>query len=155
MTGRTAEAGEQLRSLREEFSIAHFVVFDAFIIAAEAWLATLEGRHEECLTGIRKSLGKAEDPLSTAIAPHMRSAYLTIAAMALARSDGGGRAADGARCLGAAEAMLPPGHVSTGMERDARERAVERVREALGAEAYADAYAEGGRLSPEEAVALV
>ncbi|WP_435883200.1 AfsR/SARP family transcriptional regulator [Streptomyces tendae] len=155
MTGRTAEAGEQLRLLREEFSIAHFVVFDAFILAAEAWLATLEDRHEECLTGIRKSLARAEDPLSAAIAPHMRSAYLTIAAMALARLDGGVRAADGARCLGAAEAMLPPGHVSTGMERDARGRAVERVREALGGEAYDAAYAEGARLSPQEAVALV
>ncbi|MFD5282906.1 BTAD domain-containing putative transcriptional regulator [Streptomyces rubrogriseus] len=155
MTGRTAEAGEQLRLLREEFSIAHFVVFDAFILAAEAWLATLEDRHEECLTRIRKSLEKAEDPLSKAIAPHMRSAYLTIAAMALARLDGGHRAADGARCLGAADAMLPPGHVSTGMERDARGRAVERVRGALGGEAYDAAYAEGGRLSPKEAVALV
>ncbi|MFI0829819.1 AfsR/SARP family transcriptional regulator [Streptomyces sp. NPDC021140] len=155
MTGRKAEAGEQLRLLREEFSIAHFVVFDAFILAAEAWLATLEGRHEECLGRIRKSLEKAEDPLSKAIAPHMRSAYLTIAAMALARLDDGERAADGARCLGAADAMLPPGHVSTGMERDARGRAVERVREALGTEAYDAAYAEGGRLSPKEAVALV
>ncbi|WP_455569742.1 AfsR/SARP family transcriptional regulator [Streptomyces rubrogriseus] len=155
MTGRTAEASEQLRLLREEFSIAHFVVFDAFILAAEAWLATLEDRHEECLTRIRKSLERAEDPLSAAIAPHMRSAYLTIAAMALARLDGGARAADGARCLGAAEAMLPPGHVSTGMERDARGRAVERVREALGGEAYDAAYAEGARLSPQEAVALV
>ncbi|WP_256975175.1 AfsR/SARP family transcriptional regulator [Streptomyces sp. CS159] len=155
MTGHTADAGEQLRLLREEFSIAHFVVFDAFILAAEAWLATLEDRHEECLTRIRKSLERAEDPLSAAIAPHMRSAYLTIAAMALARLDGGDRATDGARCLGAAEAMLPPGHVSTGMERDARGRAVERVREALGTEAYDAAYAEGGRLSAEEAVALV
>ncbi|WP_456293738.1 AfsR/SARP family transcriptional regulator [Streptomyces tendae] len=155
MTGRTAEAGEQLRLLREEFSIAHFVVFDAFILAAEAWLATLEDRHEECLTRIRKSLERADDPLSAAIAPHMRSAYLTIGAMALARLDGGDRAADGARCLGAAEAMLPPGHVSTGMERDARGRAVERVREALGGEAYDAAYAEGGRLSPQEAVTLV
>ncbi|MFD0253884.1 BTAD domain-containing putative transcriptional regulator [Streptomyces sp. NPDC127113] len=155
MTGRTAEASEQLRLLREEFTIAHFVVFDAFILAAEAWLATLEDRHEECLTKVRQSLERADDPLSAAIAPHMRSAYLTIAAMALARVDGGRRAADGARCMGAAEAMLPPGHVSSGMERDARGRAFERVRSALGAEAYEAAYAEGGRLSPGEAVALV
>ncbi|MFG2546631.1 BTAD domain-containing putative transcriptional regulator [Streptomyces sp. NPDC048594] len=155
MTGRTAEASEQLRLLREEFTIAHFVVFDAFILAAEAWLATLEARHEECLTKVRQSLERADDPLSAAIAPHMRSAYLTIAAMALARVDGGRRAADGARCMGAAEAMLPPGHVSSGMERDARGRAFERVRSALGAEAYDAAYAEGGRLSPGEAVALV
>ncbi|WP_432082428.1 BTAD domain-containing putative transcriptional regulator [Streptomyces sp. WAC 04229] len=155
MRGRTAEAGEQLRLLREEFTIAHFVVFDAFILAAEAWLATLEDRHEECLAKVRQSLERAEDPLSAAIAPHMRSAYLTIAAMALARVDGGRRAVDGARCMGAAEAMLPPGHVSSGMERDARIRAVERVRSVLDAEAYDAAYAEGGRLSPGEAVALV
>ncbi|MFG3245681.1 BTAD domain-containing putative transcriptional regulator [Streptomyces sp. NPDC048187] len=155
MTGRTAEAGEQLRRLREDFSIAHFVVFDAFILAAEAWLATLEGRHGECLTKIREALERAEDPLSTAVAPHMRSAYLTIAAMGMARLDGGRRAADGARCLGAADAMLPAGHVSSGMERDARERAADRVREALGTEAYDSAYAEGGRLSVAEAVALV
>ncbi|MFD5965530.1 BTAD domain-containing putative transcriptional regulator [Streptomyces sp. NPDC060311] len=154
-TGRTAEAAEQLRLLREEFSIAHFVVFDAFILAAEAWIATLEGRHEECLTKVRRSLERAEDPLATAIAPHMRSAYLTIAAMAMARAGDRRLAADGARCLGAADALLPPGHVSTGMERDARERAVERVREALGPEAYDAAYAEGGRLSAQEAAALV
>ncbi|MDA4889999.1 BTAD domain-containing putative transcriptional regulator [Streptomyces sp. MS2A] len=154
-TGRTAEAGEQLRLLREEFSIAHFVVFDAFILAAEAWIATLEGRHEECLAKVRRSLERAEDPLATAIAPHMRSAYLTVAAMAMARLGDRRLAEDGARCLGAADALLPPGHVSTGMERDARERAVERVREALGPEAYDAAYAEGGRLSAGEAAALV
>ncbi|MGW3191214.1 BTAD domain-containing putative transcriptional regulator [Streptomyces ardesiacus] len=155
MTGRTAEAGEQLRLLREEFSIAHFVVFDAFILASEAWIATLEDRHEESMAKIRQALVRAEDPLSAAVAPHMRSAYLTIAAMAMARVDGGRPAADGARCMGAAEAMLPPGHVPTGMERDARERAAERLREVLGTEAYDAACAEGGRLSAEEAVALV
>ncbi|MFG2677781.1 BTAD domain-containing putative transcriptional regulator [Streptomyces sp. NPDC048392] len=155
MTGRTAEAGEQLRLLREEFAIAHFVVFDAFILASEAWIATLEGRHEECLAKVRQSLQHADDPLSTAIAPHMRSVYLTIAATALARVDGGHRAADGARCLGAGAAMLPPAHVPTGLERDAWARAVERVREVLGTRAYEAAYAEGGSLSPEEAAALV
>ncbi|MGC9409757.1 AfsR/SARP family transcriptional regulator [Streptomyces sp. DZ1-3] len=155
MTGRTAEAGEQLRLLREEFGISHFVVFDAFILAAEAWLATLEDRHEECLAKVRRSLERVDDPLSTAIAPHMGSSFLTIAAMALARVDGGHRAVDGARCIGAADALLPPGHVAYGMERDARMWAVERVRAVLGAEAYEAGYAEGGGLSLEEAAALV
>ncbi|MEV5809125.1 AfsR/SARP family transcriptional regulator [Streptomyces parvulus] len=155
MTGRTAEAGEQLRLLREEFGISHFVVFDAFILAAEAWLATLEDRHEECLAKVRRSLERVDDPLSTAIAPHMGSSFLTIAAMALARVDGGHRAADGARCIGAADALLPPSHVAYGMERDARMWAVERVRAVLGAEAYEAGYAEGGGLSLEEAAALV
>ncbi|MFE0809902.1 BTAD domain-containing putative transcriptional regulator [Streptomyces sp. NPDC058848] len=155
MTGRTAEARVQLRLLREDFAISHFIVFDAFILAAEAWIATLEDRHEECLDKVRKSLEKAEDPLSAAVAPHMRSGYLTIAAMALARVDGGRRAADAARCIGAADAMLPPEHVSMGLERDARVRATGRVREVLDAEAYEAAYAEGAGLSPREAVALV
>ncbi|MFB6553702.1 BTAD domain-containing putative transcriptional regulator [Streptomyces sp. NPDC056405] len=155
MTDRTAEARVQLRLLREDFAISHFIVFDAFILAAEAWIATLEDRHEECLDKVRKSLVRAEDPLSAAIAPHMRSGYLTIAAMALARVDGGRRAADAARCIGAADAMLPPDHVSMGLERDARARATARVREAIGGEAYEAAYAEGAGLSVEEAVALV
>ncbi len=92
MTGRVAEAREQLRLLREEFTISHFVVFDAFILASEGWVATLEGHHEECLAKVRQALDRADDPLSLAIAPHMRSAYLTIAAMAMARVDGGRRA---------------------------------------------------------------
>ncbi|MFC7985363.1 BTAD domain-containing putative transcriptional regulator [Streptomyces sp. NPDC057336] len=155
MTGRTAEARVQLRLLREDFAISHFIVFDAFILAAEAWIATLEDRNEECLDKVRKALEKAEDPLSAAVAPHMRSGYLTIAAMALARVDGGRRATDAARCVGAAEAMLPPEHVSMGLERDACARATARVREVLDAEAYEAAYAEGAALSPREAVALV
>jgi hypothetical protein len=155
MTDRTAEARVQLRLLREDFAISHFIVFDAFILAAEAWIATLEDRHEECLDKVRKSLEMAEDPLSAAVAPHMRSGYLTIAAMALARVDGGRRAADAARCIGAADAMLPPEHVAMGLERDARARSTGRVREVLGAEAYEAAYAEGAALSPGEAVALV
>ncbi|WND37906.1 BTAD domain-containing putative transcriptional regulator [Streptomyces sp. BB1-1-1] len=155
MTDRTAEARVQLRLLREDFAISHFIVFDAFILAAEAWIATLEDRHEECLDKVRQSLERAEDPLSAAIAPHMRSGYLTIAAMALARVDGGRRAADAARCIGAADAMLPPEHVAMGLERDARARATERVREVIGGEAYEAAYAEGAGLSVQEAVALV
>ncbi|WP_254405057.1 AfsR/SARP family transcriptional regulator, partial [Streptomyces sp. AC627_RSS907] len=155
MTDRTAEAREQLRRLREDFSLAHFVVFDAFILGVEAWLATLEGRHEESLAKVRQALERADAPLSDAVAPHMRSSYLTVAAMALARVDGGRRAQDAARCIGAADAMLPAGHVHSGMERDGRARAVERARQALGDEAYEAAYAEGGGLSGEEATALV
>ncbi|MET7272178.1 BTAD domain-containing putative transcriptional regulator [Streptomyces flaveolus] len=155
MTGRTAEASEELRLLRENFSISHFVVFDAFILAAEAWLATLDDRHEECLAKIRQSLERADDPLSAAIAPHMRSGFLTIAAMAMARLDGGRRAVDAARCIGAADAAVPPDHVAMGLERDARVRAVDRVRDVLGTEAYEAAYAEGTGLSVEEAGALV
>ncbi|MFG1666445.1 BTAD domain-containing putative transcriptional regulator [Streptomyces sp. Y7] len=155
MTGRVPEAREQIRLLREEFKIAHFIVFDAFILGSEAWLDALEGRYQESLETIRKALERAEDPLAAAIAPQMRSAYLTTAAYALARVDGGGRAADAARCLGAADALQPHRHVPSCQEREVYQRAVERTRAALGDTAFESVYAEGGGLSPQEAAALV
>jgi tetratricopeptide (TPR) repeat protein len=155
MNGRVAEAREQLRLLRAEFSIAHFVVFDAYILGAEAWLDACDGHHTQALTTIRKALDKAGDPLSTAIAPQMRSFYLCIAAIALAGTDAGARADAAARCLGAADALLPPRHVAPRLERETRDLATARARAALGDEAYEAAYAEGGRLSYEEAAALV
>ncbi|MFE6408308.1 BTAD domain-containing putative transcriptional regulator [Streptomyces sp. NPDC057837] len=154
MTGRVAEAREELRRLRQDFRIAHFVVFDAFILGTEAWLDAVEGRHEECLDLVRKTLARADDPLAAAIAPHMRSGCLIIGAWALARVDGGRRAADAARCLGAFDALLPRGHVAQRQERLTRERAESHAREVLGDAAYEAAYAEGGGLSLEEAAAL-
>ncbi|MFE2642243.1 BTAD domain-containing putative transcriptional regulator [Streptomyces nigra] len=155
MTGRIPEAREQLRTLREEFKIAHFIVFDAFILGSEAWLDALEERSEVALATIRKALERAEDPLAQAIAPQMRAAYLTTAAFALARADGGRRAADAARCLAAADALQPDRHVPSCQEREVRQRAVTAARAALGDTAFEAAYAEGGGLSPQEAAALV
>ncbi|EFL31674.1 predicted protein [Streptomyces viridochromogenes DSM 40736] len=85
----------------------------------------------------------------------MPAVYLTIAAGSLSALDGGHRAADAARCLGAADALLPPGHVAQRQEREMREQAERRARAALGDPAYEAAYAEGGGLSPEEAAALL
>ncbi|KUL21635.1 AfsR/SARP family transcriptional regulator [Streptomyces regalis] len=155
MTDRVPEAREHLRLLREEFKIAYFIIFDAFILGAEAWLDAVDGRYPESMDRIRRALERAEDPLSQAIAPQMRSAYLTIAAFALARVDGGCRARDAARCLGAADALLPPRHVASSQEREVRDRAVARTRAVLGDAAYEAAYAEGGALSSEEAAALI
>ncbi|MFF5962642.1 BTAD domain-containing putative transcriptional regulator [Streptomyces collinus] len=154
-TGRTGEAREQLGRLRQDFRIAHFIVFDAFILGAEAWLDAAEGRHEECLRLIRKALERAADPLSTAIAPYMRSGYLLIGAWALAGVDGGGRAEDAARCLGAFDALLPPGHIAQRQERETRERTERQARALLGDPAYEAAYAAGGGLSLDEATALL
>ncbi|MFF6874538.1 MULTISPECIES: BTAD domain-containing putative transcriptional regulator [unclassified Streptomyces] len=155
MTDRVPEAREHLRRLREDFRIAHFIVFDAYILGAEAWLDATEGRFEECVRRIRKGMQRAADPLSEAITPHLRSGYLIIGARALAGMDGGGRAADAARCLGAFDALLPPGHHAQRQERETRERTERQVRALLGDEAYETAYAEGGSLSPEEAAALL
>ncbi|MEF9903379.1 AfsR/SARP family transcriptional regulator [Streptomyces sp. P9-A2] len=155
LTGRTAEARDQLRVLREEFRIAHYVVFDAFILGAEGWLDVADGQDERALVAIRAALEQSGNPLTLAMAAHMRAAHLTLGATALATVDGGRRARDAARCLGAADASLPPRHVAGRMEREVRELAERRTRDALGDTAYETAYAEGGHLSPEEAATLV
>ncbi|MFI5974767.1 BTAD domain-containing putative transcriptional regulator [Streptomyces sp. NPDC051452] len=157
LTDRLAEAREQLRLLREEFRISHFVVFDALILSQEAWLEALEGQGEQALERVRRAVRLAEDPLSQAITPHLRALCLAVAAMALASLDegDGDRAADAARCLGAAVAMLPTGHVLSVMERRGHEMTEARIRRRLGPQAYASAYAEGGGLSLVEATALL
>ncbi|MEU7425347.1 BTAD domain-containing putative transcriptional regulator [Streptomyces sp. NPDC040750] len=157
LTDRLAEAREQLRLLREEFKISHFVVFDALILSQEAWLEALEGQGEQALERVRRAVRLADDPLSQAITPHLRALCLAVAAMALASLDegDGDRAADAARCLGAAVAMLPTGHVLSVMERRGHEMTEARIRRRLGPEAYASAYAEGGGLSLVEATALL
>ncbi|MFF0016167.1 BTAD domain-containing putative transcriptional regulator [Streptomyces sp. NPDC005374] len=155
LTGRISEAREQLRLLREQFGIAHFVIFDAFILGSEAWLEAVDGCYEECLALTRRALEKSEDQLALNIAPHMRTMYLHTAGLALAGADGGARARDGARCLGAADVLLPPSHVPTTIERSVRGTAERELRAVLGDAAYESAYAEGGGLSPREAAALV
>ncbi|WP_282702270.1 BTAD domain-containing putative transcriptional regulator [Streptomyces sp. CC219B] len=151
LTGRIAEAREHLRLLRRDFTIAYFVVFDAFILSGEAWLDTCEGLHAEAREKIRRGMVHADDPLTRAVAPQLTSMFLVIAALALAGSD----ARDAARCLGAADAALPPAHLRSRLEREGRRRAVAAVRAELDDEAYESAYAEGGRLTTKEAAALV
>ncbi|MER7186499.1 BTAD domain-containing putative transcriptional regulator, partial [Streptomyces hyaluromycini] len=156
VSGRIPEAREQVRLLRSEFKISHFVVFDALILTQEAWVDALDGLHAEALARLRDALRLAADPLSEAITPHLPSVCLTVAAVALAGLDGGVRAVDAARCLGAADALVPPGHVQVGLERTARDRSEARVRAALDDDrAYESAYAEGGGLSRAEATALI
>ncbi|MEU5075154.1 AfsR/SARP family transcriptional regulator [Streptomyces asoensis] len=155
VSGRYSEAREQLTLLRQEFDFGHFAVFDCFILGAESWLDAVDGRYGQALTGIRAALERATDPLTVAMAPQMRSFYLSIAAASVARVDGGARAADAARCLGAAEALLPERHVPQRVEREARDLAMAWTRGALGDTEFVRAYAEGGGLSYEEAAALV
>lgn len=154
-TGRRTEAREQLLLLREQFEFGHFAVFASFILGAEALLDAFDGHYAQALTGVRSALERATDPLSVAIAPQMRSFYLFIAATALCGVDGGSRATDAARCLGAADALLPPRHIPPRVEREARDLAMARTRGALGDAEFESAYAEGGGLSYEEATALV
>jgi hypothetical protein len=154
-TDRVAEAREQLAVVREEFAAVSFPVFDGFVVGLDAWLDAVEGRHEEALAKVRTGLARAADRMSLVIAPHMASVHLVTAAIALAGVDNGRRARDAARCVAAADGLLPPGHVRAPSELEARARAEAAARAALGDAAYEAAYAEGGGLSLEEATALV
>ncbi|WP_327398444.1 AfsR/SARP family transcriptional regulator [Streptomyces phaeochromogenes] len=154
-TGRLAEARTQMDRMRVEFAAVHFVVFDGYVLGVEAWLNAVDGLHDEAVTQVRGALQRAQDPLSVMISPNMMSAHLTTAALALSGADGGQRVRDAARCLGAADGLLPSGHFRSAMERDVREHAETAVRAVLDEAAYEAAYAEGGGLSPEEAAALV
>ncbi|MEU5346425.1 BTAD domain-containing putative transcriptional regulator [Streptomyces sp. NPDC020766] len=154
-TGRLAEARTQMALMREEFAAVHFVVFDAYVLGVEAWLDAVDGLYEEAVTKVRGALQRAQDPLSDMISPNMMSAHLATAALALSGVDGGQRLRDAARCLGAADGLLPSGHFRSAIERHVRERAETAVRAALDDETYEAAYAEGGGLSAEEAAALV
>ncbi|NEC52953.1 AfsR family transcriptional regulator, partial [Actinospica acidiphila] len=155
VSGRTAEAREQVRALREEFRLAHYVVFDSFILGAEAYIEVAEGHDERGLGIAREAMRQAEDPLVAAMAPHLCASYAVLAAAALAGLDGARHARDAARCLGAADSWLPEGHRANLLERAARARAEDRIRQALDETAFEAAYAEGDGLSPEEAVALL
>ncbi|MFS8201726.1 AfsR/SARP family transcriptional regulator [Streptomyces sp. CWNU-52B] len=154
-TGRVAEARVQLERLWDDFGAVRFVVFDGFVLGVESWLDSLDGLHDEALVKARGALERSQDPLTEMIAPHMVSAHLTVAAIALTGVDGGRHAADAARCLGAADALLPSGHLRAVAEREMRAQAEAVVREALDEAAYDAAYAAGGGLSFEEAAALV
>ncbi|MEU1551141.1 BTAD domain-containing putative transcriptional regulator [Streptomyces scabiei] len=154
-TGRTTEAREQLTLLRQDFHAADYVLFAGYVIGVEGWLEAVSGHHEEALRLMRRALERSLDRLSLTVAPYMPAVHLVTAALSVASVDGGDRARDAARLLGAADALLPPGHFSSPMEAEARAMAETVTRASLDDTAYDGAYAEGGALTLEEAVALV
>ncbi|MBA2948716.1 AfsR/SARP family transcriptional regulator [Streptomyces himalayensis] len=154
-TRRTEEAREQLEALRSDFGAAAFVVFAGFMLGVEAWLEVVDGRYEQGLVKARQAMERSREPLAHMMAPQMPSVHLTTGAVALAGLDGGGRARDAARLLGAARALLPPRHFSTPLEREMHEQGESAARAVLGDEAYDAAYAEGGGLTLDEAAALL
>ncbi|MFE5240065.1 MULTISPECIES: BTAD domain-containing putative transcriptional regulator [unclassified Streptomyces] len=154
MSGRTAEAREQLDVLNRDFADATSGVFEAFVLGGVAWLDNEEGLYEDALTRSREALARADDPLSQMVAPQMHVVYLATVARALAGLGGERRAAFAARLLAAGRLLLPAGHVLTRLERSNYAAAEELARGVLG-DAYEAAYAEGGGLSLEEATALV
>ncbi len=153
-TGRTGEARAQLALLRVEFKAAGFPVFDGLVLTLEAWLDALDERYDDALERVCEALDRAGDRLTHLMAPQLGSTGLIIAALVLTGLDGRDRA-DAVRCLGAADALLPPRQLLNIAERANRETAERQLRELLDAPAYETAYAEGGGLTLEEATALV
>ncbi|MFF5702883.1 ATP-binding protein [Streptomyces sp. NPDC012794] len=154
-TGRIAEARDQIRTLREEFALGAFAVFDVFLLATTAWLDNQEGKYEDALRLAREAAGAVRHPLAMMVAPQMPALYLLTAAVARTGLGGTGQAYESARLLGAYRAHLPAGHVPVSSEREDAALAGERARAALGDAAYEAAYAEGGGLTLEEATALI
>ncbi|MEU8981637.1 BTAD domain-containing putative transcriptional regulator [Streptomyces sp. NPDC048309] len=152
---RVPEAREQLRLLRDDFAASTFVVFDGFVVGVEAWLDAVDGHYASALDKARKAMERAMDPLTQLMTPNMTSTHLTTAAIALTGLDGGSRARDAARLLGAADSLLPPGHFPAPTETEVRRGAEAGVRAVLDDAAYEAAYAEGDGLSAEEAAALI
>lgn len=131
------------------------MLFAGYVIGVEGWLEAVSGHHEEALRLMRRALERSLDRLSLTVAPYMPAVHLVTAALSVASVDGGERAREAARLLGAADALLPSGHFSSPMEAEARALAETVTRASLDDTAYDTAYAEGGALTLEEAVALV
>lgn len=155
MSGRTAEAREQLGVLQDDFTSSAVGVFEAFVLGGLAWLDNQEGLYADALTRSREALARSDDRLSQMVAPQMHVLYLVTVARALGGLGGERRAALAARLLAAGRVLLPKGHVPTSMERDNYAAAEELVRGVLGDAAYEAAYDEGSGLSQKEAIALV
>ncbi|MGW3658018.1 hypothetical protein ACWD6R_20990 [Streptomyces sp. NPDC005151] len=154
-SGRTAEAREQMLTLRVHFRSETMAIFEGFVLGGLAWLDNQEGLYADALARGRTALARSGDALSQMVAPQMTVIHLVTVARALAGLGDERAAGLAARLLGAGSRLLPAGHVPTSMERDNLARAKALASAVLGEAAYDSAYAEGDGLALEEAVALV
>ncbi|MFE6064707.1 AfsR family transcriptional regulator, partial [Streptomyces sp. NPDC056431] len=153
-SGRFDEAREQLNRLRKEFSSETLSLFEGFAIGSLGWLDVVEEQYASGFALVKEAYERSLSDLSLMVAPQMPSVHLAVAAWALAGL-GGSVARMGGVLLGAAEGLVPAGHLSLSLEVDNLRRATELTRSVLGEEAFAAAHAEGGSLSLEEAAALL
>ncbi|WP_240434640.1 BTAD domain-containing putative transcriptional regulator [Streptomyces sp. YIM 130001] len=154
-TGRTEEARALMRQMRSQFVSGPAALFQGVAYGLLGWLDTLDGHYEEALVSLRIALESGLQQVSMTVAPQLPPSHLVTAARALGGSADPGRAAEGVRLLGAADAHLPDRHVRSPEERENREATEAVLRATLDEETYARAYAQGGGLSIEEAAALV
>ncbi|WP_328722058.1 winged helix-turn-helix domain-containing protein [Streptomyces sp. NBC_00247] len=153
-TGRITEARAQMELLAAEFNGQTLAIFEGFVMGVVAWLDNEEGLYAQALGHAIKAVERANDRLAQMVAPQMTSIHLVTAAWALAGLGAEDSARDAARLLGTQAARLSPLHVPTTVERQNLVKAGTAARAVIGDAAYEAAYAEGGRLSLEEATAL-
>lgn len=156
-TGRTALARDQLITLQEEPGFREHGLQVGLTEGLHGWLDCLDGAYERALAHLRESV-RLLDSLAHLVAPQLIVSQFLCAAWA---KTGTGRAADGARLLGAyarhaglAEKFLFHPYPAA-YEREIRRRAEAEVRAALDPDTWTRAYADGGGLSVKEAAAVV
>ncbi|MER5786419.1 BTAD domain-containing putative transcriptional regulator, partial [Streptomyces mobaraensis] len=153
--GGHAEAREIFETLHGELRERSIPLFATMLQSVLGWLDVLQGRPADALPRLRTALTAAHDPLTALVAAHLPVHMLLNAAFAHSALPGPEHAAAAARLLGAVAALRPAGLHEASVERELRERTTAATRAALDEEAYERAYAEGGRLTLEEAAALV
>ncbi|MGK5642113.1 hypothetical protein ACSNOK_27930 [Streptomyces sp. URMC 126] len=153
--GGHAEAREILEGLYGELRDRSVPLFAGLLESVLGWLYALEGKPADALSRLRSALTTRDDPLTALVAAHLPVHMLLNAAFAHSALPGREHAETAARLLGAVAALRPAGLHEASAEREVRERTTAAARTALDGEVYERAYAEGGRLTLEEAVALV
>ncbi|MCQ4084698.1 winged helix-turn-helix domain-containing protein [Streptomyces sp. RB6PN25] len=161
--GHLEEAHLQLDAMREELLPGTPGFVAGMLDAFGGWLAARAGDPMEGLLMARRCYDRLlGHPLSEAMAPRMGVVLMPliigVVAMSTTARGGGGpeaaaeRARRGAVLLGAHHLLHPDS--SSPMERQELEEAAGLLRPLLGDEAYEAAYAEGERLTAEEALAV-
>ncbi|MET9436498.1 BTAD domain-containing putative transcriptional regulator [Streptomyces sp. NPDC006551] len=159
-SGRTALAREQLRLAEQEFSEVTPDLFTGTVGGVRGWLDCLDGAYEEAAGQLARAV-EALEKLAYLVAPYLVVSQFATAAWARAGLGTPGSAEDGARLLGAYDALsataggvgfLP---LTARTEASVRDRAERALRAVLDPPTYARRYEEGGRLSVKEAAVLV
>ncbi|WP_030617859.1 AfsR/SARP family transcriptional regulator [Streptomyces sclerotialus] len=154
--GRHGEARHHLERVREEY-VDRFApeMFLGMVEGALAALDVEEGRYDGVLTALRGAVAKMRDPLTQTIAPDLPLSQLLVAARVLALTGGEAGAADGARLLGAFDALRAPRRHTPRITSFSRAAAEEAVRAVLDGPAYTAAHAAGAALTLDDALALI
>ncbi|MER0479491.1 BTAD domain-containing putative transcriptional regulator [Streptomyces sp. Edi2] len=154
--GALREARTELHTVRELFAPRAPDLFTGMLESLLISLDLDEGHRDEgLLPRFRTAMDSLQDSLTQMVAPDLPVVQLLTAARVLMAVRGESAGRDAARLVGAYDTLRASGHVPPRIIRDDRARTEAAARALVGDTAYAQAYAEGGGLSLEEATALI